>query len=361
MLWTPPDRIVDDLAGYDEPIFKKESSMTRRICILLVALALVISVSTAPAMAKTLRLQCAYPATAYAGKSTQFFADEVKRLTGGKLEIKVFWPGQLAKTKEAFDGVRQGMLDAYSGSLLYFAGLVPEVNCQWLPYNWANPDEAKDVLVNKGYMKVMAEATAKHGVTYLGTISVSSMGLMTKFPVNKLEDLKGKKIRAVGMEAQIVKALGASAVAIAGAEQYTALQRGTVEGTDYPWYTMEKYKFYEVLKYIIRPAFHTPGVIEIVMNSKVFNGLPPDQQKAVKQAAMNTMDKSFKQSVVHDKEALEFAAKKDLKVITLSNAELEKFRAALKPLWEAQAKRSPYSEKLVNILREHLKAKGVKF
>jgi TRAP-type C4-dicarboxylate transport system substrate-binding protein len=335
--------------------------MTKRICFTLCAVMLVIGLAAGPIAAKTLRLQCAYPATAYAGKSTQFFADEVKRLTDGKLEIKVFWPGQLAKTKEAFDGVRQGMLDAYSGSLLYFAGLVPEVNCQWLPYNWSDPEDAKNVLLNKGYMKIMGEAVAKHGVTYLGALSVSSMGLMTKFPVNKLEDLKGKKIRAVGMEAQIVKALGASAVAIAGAEQYTALQRGTVEGTDYPWYTMEKYKFYEVLKYIIKPAFHTPGVIEIVMNAKTFGGLPADQQKAVKKAAMNAMDRSFKESVTHDKDALEFAAKKDLKVITLSDAEMAKFRATLKPLWEAQAKRSEFSAKLVDILKKHLKDKGVTF
>ena len=83
--------------------------------------------------------------------------------------------------------------------------------------------------------------------------------------------------------------------------------------------------------------------------------------EAVKEAAMKTMDRSFKESVQHDKEALEFAAKKDIKVITLPDAELEKFRAKLKPLWDAQAKRSPYSAKLVEILKEHLKSKGVKF
>lgn len=36
-----------------------------------------------------------------------------------------------------------------------------------------------------------------------------------------------------------------------------------MDGTDYPWYTIEKYKFYEVLSYITAPALHTPGVIEI--------------------------------------------------------------------------------------------------
>ena len=43
-----------------------------------------------------------------------------------------------------------GMIDAYTGSMLYFAGKVPEINCQWLPFNWSNPAEARDVLLIKG-------------------------------------------------------------------------------------------------------------------------------------------------------------------------------------------------------------------
>jgi TRAP-type C4-dicarboxylate transport system substrate-binding protein len=335
--------------------------MTKKLLVLASCLALAAMAFAAPAAAKTLKLQCAYPQTAYAGQSTQFFADEVKRLTDGKLKVKVFWPGQLVKTKEAFDAVRQGMIEGYSGSLLYFAGLVPEVNCQWLPFNWADPAEAKDVFLNKGYMDVMEEATAQHGVTYLAPLSVATMGLMTKFPVRKLEDLEGKKIRAVGMEAHIVEALGASAVAIAGAEQYMALQRGTVDGTDYPWYTIEKYKFYEVLDYIIAPAFHTPGIIEIVINQKVFQGLPADQQEAVKKAAINAMERSFKLTEKWDQEALQAAEKRNVEIIQLSDQELARFREALKPLWEKQAERSKYSAKLVEILKAHLASKGVKF
>jgi TRAP-type C4-dicarboxylate transport system substrate-binding protein len=210
-------------------------------------------------------------------------------------------------------------------------------------------------------MDVMEEATAQHGVTYLAPLSVATMGLMTKFPVRKLEDLEGKKIRAVGMEAHIVEALGASAVAIAGAEQYMALQRGTVDGTDYPWYTIEKYKFYEVLDYIIAPAFHTPGIIEIVINQKVFQGLPADQQEAVKKAAINAMERSFKLTEKWDQEALQAAEKRNVEIIQLSDQELARFREALKPLWEKQAERSKYSAKLVKILKAHLASKGVKF
>lgn len=309
----------------------------------------------------TIKLQCAYPENANVGQTTTFFANEVKRLTNGEVEIKIFWPGQLVKTEEAFNAIRMGMIDAYSGSLLYFVGQVPEVNVQWLPFNWSNAREALEVFETTQYLTVMNEALKKHGMVYLAPISVGSMGLMTKFPIQTADDLKGKKIRAVGMEADIVKALGASSVNIAGAEQYMALQRGVADGTDYPWYTMEQYKFYEVLSYIIKPAFHTPGVVEIVISEKIFNALTDAQKKAVREAAVAAMKRSFELTDEWDKNALEKASQHGVKISELSSDEVAKWRKLFLPLWDAEAAKSEFSAKLVAILKEYNKAKGRTF
>ncbi|MBI4962851.1 MAG: TRAP transporter substrate-binding protein DctP [Desulfomonile tiedjei] len=303
----------------------------------------------------TLSFQCAYPEKANVGQSTSFFASEVARLTNNQVQVKITWPGQGLKITEVFDAVCQGKLDGYSGSLLYYADKVPEVNCQWLPFNWANAADAKDVLLNKGYCQVMADAVAKHGVTYLGALSVSSMGLLTKFPVTKIGDLKGKKIRAVGMEAEIIEALGASAIDIPAPEQHKALKDGVVDGTDFPWYTVEQYKFYEVLSHIVKPALHTPGIIEITINTKTFKALPNDQQQALQKAAMSAMERSFAQSDGIDQAALEKAEKLGVTVSVIPEFQLVKFRGATRSLWNAEAKKSQYSAKLVEILRDHLK------
>jgi TRAP-type C4-dicarboxylate transport system substrate-binding protein len=303
-----------------------------------------------------LRLQCAYPEKANTGQSALFFANEVARLTNNQVQVKVFWPDQAAvKISEAYDAVCQGTLDGYCGSLLYFAGKVPEVNCQWLPYNWANAADAKDVLLNKGYGPIMAGVIARHGATYLGALSVCSMGLMTQFPVTQIGDLKDKKIRAVGIEAEIIRALGALAIDFPPHDQYKALQGGMIDGTDYPWYTIEQYKLYEVLKYVVKPALHTPGIIEVMISTKSLKALTPDQQQAVQKAAMSAMNRSFEESDKIDQEALNKAEKLGVQVSTIPEHRLVKFRGALRPLWNAEAKKSPDSAKLVDILREHLK------
>jgi TRAP-type C4-dicarboxylate transport system substrate-binding protein len=313
----------------------------------------------ADAKTTKLRLQCVYPEKAYMGQTTKFFAKRVKELTNGGLNIKVFWPGQLVKTKEAFDAMTKGMIDAYSGSMLYFAGYVPEVNCEWLPFGWASPREALEVYKNHGWLDLMRQATMKHGVRYVAPLCVASMGLITKFPVHKVEDMQGRKIRAVGMEAKIMDILGAAPVAISGAEQYMALKRGTVEGTDYPFYTIGKYKFYEICKYIIRPALHTPGIVEILINNDVYQSLPPEYQKAIDQAGWEAFERTVELSPQWDAEAYKVCKEKSVTIIDLTPEELARFRKATLPLWNQVAGKNEITAKLVDNLKAYLKQKGV--
>ena len=306
-----------------------------------------------------LNLQCVYPEKAYVGQTTKFFAERVGELTNGKVEIKIFWPGQLVKTKEAFDALSKGMIDAYSGSMLYFAGYVPEVNCEWLPFGWANPKEAQEMYENRGWLGFMRDATQKHGVRYIAPLCVASMGLITKFPVHDVADMKGRKIRAVGMEAKIIDALGAAPVAIAGAEQYMALKRGTVEGTDYPFYTVGKYKFYEVCNYIIRPALHTPGIVELLINNKVYASLPKEYQAAVDKAGWEAFLQTVALSPTWDEGAYKTCREKKVTIIDLDAKAMAGFRKATLPLWNDLEKKNELTGKMVRSLKAFVKEKGV--
>jgi hypothetical protein len=185
--------------------------MKSRVFMVLLAMVFcVVFITNCTAKEYELRIQCAYPENAYVGETTKFIKERVEALTNGNVKLKIFWPDQLVKTNEAFDALKKELIDGYTGSLLYFAGSIPEVNCEWLPFGWMTPEEAEEVYLKYGWLELLRKATERHGAFYVSPISVASMGLLTKFPVNKLEDLKGKKIRAVGMEAMIVKALGAA-------------------------------------------------------------------------------------------------------------------------------------------------------
>jgi len=67
--------------------------------------------------------------------------------------------------------------------------------------------------------------------------------LHSKKPINKLEDVKGMKIRCTGMAAKIAGALGATPVAMPMGETYDALSRGVVDASMAPQEALQGWKW----------------------------------------------------------------------------------------------------------------------
>ena len=329
------------------------------IALFIVSIAVVFVLTGVAAAKKELKLQVAYPQASGVGTNSRFFADKVKELTNDELTIKLFYPGQLVKEQEALNAMQRGMIDGYIGAMLYFSGVIPEVNGEWLPFSWKNVSEALDIYYNYGYLDIMRKATAKQKCYYVAPISVAKMGLMTKFPINTMEDLKGKKIRSVGMEAKIVKALGGSPVALSGAEQYTALQRGTVDGTDYPWYTLRDYKFHEVVSHVSAPTLHSPGMVEIIFSNNAWEKLSSDQKNAVNNAGLLTAIHSMNTSENDDLEIIDFCKENDIKIIQLPDQEVLKMFEALRPVYDEHRKASTLCNEQVDLLKNYFKSMGI--
>ncbi|MFH1135338.1 MAG: TRAP transporter substrate-binding protein DctP [Pseudomonadota bacterium] len=334
--------------------------MFKRFFLVFFCAVFITGVGPASAGAETLKLQVVYPETSHVGKVVKFFKADLEKLSSGGMQVEIIWPGseQFIPTAEAFEGLVQGRIGLYVTSLLYHEKEVPEGSCQWLPFNWETPEEAKEILLNKGFVKTLSAAVEKKGALYLAPLSVATMGLMTTFPINKLEDIKGKNLRAVGFEAKIVSALGGVPVPTSPNDQLEKMKAGQILGTDYPWYTMEVYKFYEVLKHISAPGLHTPGVIDFLAGKKAVEALPEAQQKAIRQAAHDAMEYSFTAAREIDQKVLADAKKRNVEMTILSFEEQARFREALKPLWEEEAKKSPEASELVSILLSVLISKG---
>ena len=327
--------------------------------LLVVGLVLLLAISFTSTFAwggeKTLRFQVNYAGTSKGGASMRYFADQVAKESGGKLKCQLFFAGQILKTKEAFSALQKGMIDGLYSALLYYGGIVKEASWEWLPFTWQDPQQVVELYYKQGLLDVMQEALAAHGVRYLGAIPMGTLGFLTKFPVKNLADFKGKKIRASGPQASVVKLLGATPVSLAAAEQYTALQRGTIEGTIYPWYTVEAYKFYEVIDYIVTPGVYSPCVIDVMMNQKSWQRLSDAEKQAVSRAALNTVKWAAGKNLAWDQEGLAVTKKHKVQMNKLSDQELRQLRNATKPMWDKVAARSKLSGKAVQILRDYLK------
>lgn len=289
------------------------------------------------------------------------FAENVKQASNGKINIKVYAANELVKIKATRESVESGAIEMACEAGPYLARVIPEGDVEFgLPFSWRTWDEAWEAWTKYGLEQKIREAYAEKGLHLITINPAGEYALMTTKPVYKLEDLKGMKIRSTGMVPKILEKFGAAPVNIPGAEQYVALQRGTVDGTVYPVFVLDAYKLREIIKYVILPGVITPPTTEIYMNLKVWQGLSPDLQKAI-------TDASSKHQTAMQKVYLEegYAAVGGLvmrgqgQAIVLPDSEMKKLRKAAFEEWDKLGEKSPRCKALVDAMKKFMADKGI--
>jgi TRAP-type C4-dicarboxylate transport system substrate-binding protein len=99
-------------------------------------------------------------------------------------------------------------------------------------------------------------------------------------------DLKGLKIRVAPAWRDFVTKLGATGIVIPAPEVYTALERGTVEGTGWPINGLADFGWNKFLKYRVDPQFMQTDVMLIINNDKL-KGLSPAQRDYLVKAGLD--------------------------------------------------------------------------
>ena len=178
--------------------------------------------------------------------------------------------------------------------------------------------------------------------------------------VRVLEDLAGLKIRAATpMLTTMVKTLGAIPVSIPAPDTYTALERGTVDGTIFPWEAISSFKIAEVLKHHVASGLYVAPLFTL-MNQKKYDSLPPDLRKVIDDLS-GSWGAEFNGKVWDQNEqvGIEAIKKAGGTIYTLPAEERQRWAARLKPMEDdwlktMEAKGLP-GRQVLNDLREAIK------
>jgi len=180
--------------------------------------------------------------------------------------------------------------------------------------------------------------------------------LHTKKPVKKLEDLKGMKIRATGLSAKIVKALGGVPVAMPQGGTYEALKKGVVEGTFGPMEVLKGWKQAEVVKYTTECySIGYTTTFFVVMNLDKWNALPADMKKIFDEVSDKYTDVHGKVWDKTDQEGRKYALSLGNEFITLSDEESARWRKAVEPVINDYITNTPDGDKYVGKIKELMK------
>ncbi len=217
------------------------------------------------------------------------FAELVKAMSGGRLEIKVFGGGELVPALEAFDAVRNGVAEMGHGAAYYWAGKEPASSFfATVPFGM-NAQQANGWLLSGGGLALWEKLYAPFNLLPLpGGNSGVQMGGWFNKEINRVEDLKGLKMRIPGLGGRVLEKAGGAPVLLAGGEIYTGLERGVIDATEWlgPFHD-RLMGFQQIAKYYYYPGWHEPGtMLEFFINKDKFGRLPSDLQAIVRTAAL---------------------------------------------------------------------------
>jgi len=254
--------------------------------VVLISLLFLIGLPLQDSWAKTkqikLNLATWGPPKGTASTAIQWYADEVEKRTDGRVKVKIFWAGSLAKVKELPHACRTGAADMVAMIAVYFPELFPcfasTMECMIL---WGGDIGGQLI---EAYRKVREEFPQvrdefkKQNQKLLGFWESNGLEVLSTKPIRSLADAKGVKIRVAGtVLPKIFKAGGFVPVTMPSTEAYDAANRGVVDAMMATVETAYKLKWYEICKHYTRTGLVGAIIgVGVTINQDVWDKLPSD-------------------------------------------------------------------------------------
>lgn len=280
------------------------------------------------------------------------FAEEVKKQTGGTVNITVKAGGQLGfKGPEHLRAVRDGLVPLADVLNIQQVGDEPFMGVESIPFLCGSMDELKVLhkYVRPEYEKVAARNNQK--ILYIVPWPTQYLHLKVKV----VEGLKNIKIRVPDKNAvDMLAVVGMAPVMIPWGETIPALASGAVSGVSTSAVSGVDGKFWEFLKYIY-PTNHVWSSQMLTVNLDSWKALSADQQQLVSGVAAKMEPGFWANSLKADADSLNRLKEGGMEVIPVSDAMISDIRSKTAPQLDAFLKRVPAADKPVRAYLAEMK------
>jgi TRAP-type mannitol/chloroaromatic compound transport system substrate-binding protein len=279
------------------------------------------------------------------GESGPIFSENLRKMSGGALDVKFFEPGALVPPFEVFNAVSKGSIEAGWTTPGFHVGLIP--SAPWFTTVPFGPQAGEYLAWLKygGGHVLKDEIYARSGVKGISCIMITpeASGWFRK-EIKTVDDLKGLKMRFFGLGARVMQKLGVQTQLIPPGDIFPALERGIIDATELAFPSIDiKQGFHTVAKHYYFPGWHQQSSVgEFLVNLKKWQELSESHRKMIEVACDANLTWSFVTS-----EARQFGALRDLvekhnvKVHYWSDAILARMKSAWEEVIAEESAKDP--------------------
>lgn len=288
-----------------------------------------------------------------------WFAEQVAERTDGRVTINMNYGGALLGAQEEVSGIASGRADGGAITAQYYPGDLPLTQIAFVPGIASNPAARMYAFtdlqeVNEAYAAEWEDA----GLRLLANVPIGSYGVGTTDPVSGLDDLEGKRVRAVGHMATVFESIGASPVPTGGGEIYESLERGVLDAwSGQSLDVAAAASLNEVAPHLLATQnFGGAGHFAIVAGQHAWEGLCEADQVAIRDLAEEYQERAVEQLIAAEDEACTTFLESGGSATMLTEDEEEEWAAAVGDSiieqWRTDAVDSGLSEEQVTEFEE---------
>jgi len=292
-------------------------------------------------------------------KAAEWWANEMEKRTNGRFKVKWGWGNVLAKQTENLMGIKTGLFEMGAFCPGFSPAQLPLAELVELPFMGGTNvlHESRLEYAMAQHPALVKEAEQRWNAKYLLPFGHPPYEFMGNKRFEKVEDLKGLRVRTSPLVGRAFEKFGAVPVATPTADLYTAVERGMVDLAAFPWsYTFGSFKIYEVSKYATIGIDMGSYFCAVYVSKTAWDSLP-DDIKAIHDELMKDYNKVVdKYNEEADQKWIPIFKKAGVEIITLPPAEKDKLMEGASDLYEAAIKDKEAKGLPAREVFEHLKA-----
>ena len=241
-------------------------------------------------------------------KASVRFAEEVERLTDGRIAVEVFPNESLGKEIDLINGMQLGTVDmTITGESLQ--NWAPMAALLAVPYAYGSLEQMDEVASGEIGDQIEAQIVERAQIRPLAYFARGPRELTSNRPIETPEDLNGLRMRVpnVPLFVDVWSTLGAQPTPMAFSEVFTSLQNGTIDAQENPLALIRSASFAEVQRHV-NMTDHVRSWIYLTISEQTWTQLSEEDRQAIQEAAQTAQDYErglFEESLEDDRAYLE--------------------------------------------------------
>lgn len=244
--------------------------------------------SVARAQTQKLRMVTSWPRKLPGpGVSAERVAERIQALSGGRMQVQVYAAGEVVPAFEVLDAVGGGVADLGHTASFFWQGKMPAANFYTTVPFGLTPGEHVAWVEHGGGQALWDALYAPFGVKpFMAGNTGVCMGGWFRREIKSLDDLRGLKLRSLGLGGEVFRRLGATPVSMPPGEIFPALQSGVVDGVEFVTPASDiALGLWRIAPNYAYPGFNKPnGTGECVVAARLWEKLDGEQRAIIEHA-----------------------------------------------------------------------------